>query len=153
MESRTLEGRIRQQWRGGFRRHMCYVGAQHHHPTWWLCQLGTVLKRVHGMSVYVRSSDQRRHRFAQDVEYHQQGSNVNCLIFDVKTRWNLAYHMSSRFSYVLVNYCFDSLLKLFFSFRFDSPIVTVVCLSDVDHLKFALSKEEWEKIGQLMKFL
>ena len=32
--------------------------------------LATVLKRVPGMSVYVRSSDQRRQRFAQAVEYH-----------------------------------------------------------------------------------
>ena len=32
--------------------------------------LATVLKRVQGMSVYVRSSDQRRQSFAQAVEYH-----------------------------------------------------------------------------------
>ena len=32
--------------------------------------LATVLKRGHGMSVYVRSSDQRHQRFAQAVEYH-----------------------------------------------------------------------------------
>ena len=79
--------------------------------------LATVLKRVHGMSVYVRSSDQRRQRFAQAVEYHQRGSTVNCLILDVKTRWSSTYQMCSRFlhlRYVLVNCFFDSLLKLFF---------------------------------------
>ena len=31
--------------------------------------------------------------------------------------------------------------------------MTGVCLSDVDYQKFALSNEEWEKLGQLMKFL
>ena len=31
--------------------------------------------------------------------------------------------------------------------------MTGVCLSDIDYQKFALSKEEREKIGQLMMFL
>jgi hypothetical protein len=118
--------------------------------------LATVIKRVHGMSVYVRSSDQRRQRFAQAVEYHQQGSTVNCLILDVKTRWNSTYQMCSRFlhlRYVLVNCLFCLIGTNRFSFRFDSPTVTGVCLSDVDYQKFALLNEEWEKLGQLMKFL
>ena len=86
-------------------------------PDGFNVNLAKVLKRVHGMSVYVRASDQRRQRFAQAVEYYQQGSTVNCLILDVKTRWNSTYQMCSRFShlrYVLVNCFFDSLVKLFF---------------------------------------
>ena len=117
--------------------------------------LATVLKRVHGMSVYARSSDKCRQRFAQPVKYHQQGFTVNYLILDVKTRWNSTYQMCSRFlllRYVLLNCFFDSLENRF-SFRFDSPTVTGLCLSDVDYQKFSLSKEKWEKLGQLMKFL
>ena len=82
--------------------------------------LATVLKRVHAMSGDVRASDQRRHRFSQAVEYHQQGFTVNCLILDVKTRWNSTYQMCSRFlhlRYLLVN-CFLSIGEIvFFSVR------------------------------------
>ena len=107
------------------------------------------------MSVYVRSSDQRCQRFAQAVEVHQQGFTVNCFILYIKTRWNSTYHMCSRFlhlRYVLVNCFFNSLVKLFF-FQFDIPTVTKVYPSNVDYQKFALFKEEWKKLGQLMKFL
>ena len=31
--------------------------------------------------------------------------------------------------------------------------MTGVCLSDVDYQEFALSNEEWEKLGHLMNFL
>ena len=57
----------------------------------FVVNLATVLKRLYGMSVYVRSFDQRRQRFAKAVEYHQQCSTVNCVILDVKTRWDSTY--------------------------------------------------------------
>jgi hypothetical protein len=70
--------------------------------------ISSILKRVHGLSLYVRSTDQHRMRFKQAVDIFQPGSTVFCLILDVNTRWNSTYAMFTR--YLQLRYVYNMVL-------------------------------------------
>ncbi|KAG0149528.1 hypothetical protein CROQUDRAFT_16124, partial [Cronartium quercuum f. sp. fusiforme G11] len=62
----------------------------------------TVLKRVHGLAVYVRASPQHRERFSKVIALYQPeifNTRIACLILDVETRWNSTY---ARFQCALI---------------------------------------------------
>ena len=109
--------RIIQQWRGGLRLHMCHVGAHHHHPTWWFwCQLGygpkACTRHVSLCTIFWSTSPM----FCPSCGVPSTRFYCELLDYRCQMRWDLTYHMCSRFlhlRYVLVNCFFDSLLKLF----------------------------------------
>ena len=99
--------------------------------------LKTVLKRVHGFSVFVRGSPQQRERFAQTVRFIQPdqfNDNITVLVLDVETRWNSTLHMFQRAM---------TLKKSYNHF----------CSENDDCHKFKLNDDEWEQVSYIIAML
>ncbi|PLW23944.1 hypothetical protein PCASD_14163 [Puccinia coronata f. sp. avenae] len=99
--------------------------------------LKTVLKRVHGLSVHIRSSPQRRQRFKEIVKALQldkYDKKHACLVLDVETRWNSTFDMFQRA--VQLRLSCDQ-----------------YCKNNKEANQFSLNENEWNQDANLMQLL